>query len=315
MQPCISIIIPVYNVAHYVERCIESVNNQTFEGVYETILVDDCGSDNSISIVQGMLSKADNERKTIIHHEKNRGLSAARNTGLKEARGEYVYFLDSDDLITPDCFENLWLLAHQYPNAEMIVGQYDEFKEGESFYEARWKQVGGIYEGDVIGAYLDKRIPAIACNKLIKRDFLVKNNLFFEEGLIHEDYLWSFQCACLLKKVVVSDSVTYHYLQRSNSIMSGNDFVKHQVYYAKGNALQTKFVFEHGLQNDIRIFRYIDQYRRNILGDLKGRSATKETEKVLSILKQLPYWSIWDLFQIGATEKEILRRIVKPNWY
>ena len=111
----ISIIIPVYQVSDYVERCIRSVMSQTFTDI-ECIIVDDATVDDSMVKCQKLIDEYDGRIQfRLLHHEKNRGLSAARNTGTKAATGEYVFYLDSDDEITSDCIEKMMLLAEKHP--------------------------------------------------------------------------------------------------------------------------------------------------------------------------------------------------------
>lgn len=285
----VSIIIPVYNVEKYVGAALKSAVEQSYTDI-EVIVVDDCGTDGSMTVVEEIA--AQNPCVRILRHERNRGLSAGRNTGSEAARGEWLYFFDSDDIMDTGCIENLVSLAGAHPDADMIVGQYDEFKEGEPYHPARWKQQGGIYAGDVIGAYMEGKIPTTAWNKLVRKDFLTKNNLFFEEGLVHEDALWSFQTLCLAKKVVVSDAVTYHYLQRPGSLDKQKNARLHSAHYNKVYCLQAKFVFGHGLQNDGRLYRFIEKYRYQLLTNVClddprfARSLYHET-------RQYPYWNRW----------------------
>ena len=103
----ISVIIPVYNVEKYIIRCLESVKQQSYKD-YEVILVDDCGQDNSIGLAKDYLEKNFPANSHIITHDCNKGLSAARNTGILAATGEFIYFLDSDDAITNDCLSLLY---------------------------------------------------------------------------------------------------------------------------------------------------------------------------------------------------------------
>lgn len=293
----ISVIIPIYNVEAYIEDCIKSVVSQTClkQGVQvECILVDDCGTDNSISIAEAIIDRI-NENKDknltfrLLHHDYNRGLSAARNTGMEVAQGEWVYFFDSDDVLAPTCIENLVSLTKIHTDVEIIVGQYDEFFEGGEYQSARWKQNGGVYAGDVIGAYMEGKIPTTAWNKLVRKEFLIRNNLWFEEGLVHEDALWSFLTFCLAEKVVVSDEVTYHYLQRPGSLDKQRNAQLHATHYNRVHCLQAKFVFEHGLQNDTRLFRFIEKARYQLLTDASlndrdlGYDLYCETRKY-------PYW-------------------------
>ena len=103
----ISIIIPIYNVAPYVERCLYSALNQSYEDI-ELVLVDDCGTDNSMNIVSEVVEKyVGNKKISLFKHEHNLGLSAARNTGIKNATGDYLLFLDSDDEIPLNAVELL----------------------------------------------------------------------------------------------------------------------------------------------------------------------------------------------------------------
>lgn len=102
----VSIIIPIYNVASYIEECLRSVMLQTYQGKMERLMVDDCGTDDSIAIAEKMIANYSGPIKfQIMHHEYNRGLSAARNIGTLQATGGYLYYLDSDDEITIDCIK------------------------------------------------------------------------------------------------------------------------------------------------------------------------------------------------------------------
>ena len=119
----VSIIIPVYNVAPYIEACLKSVMRQTYSGSMECLVVDDCGTDESIAIAERMIAEYDGSILfQILHHEHNRGLSAARNTGTLQATGDYLYYLDSDDEITDECIELLMQKMLKNPDLEMVQG-------------------------------------------------------------------------------------------------------------------------------------------------------------------------------------------------
>ena len=106
-MPKVSLIIPVYNVSEYIERCMHSVMAQTYTDI-ECIIIDDCGTDDSMAKCEQMIREYEGPIKfLILHHEHNRGLSAARNTGIHQTIGKWFYFLDSDDEITPHCIEKL----------------------------------------------------------------------------------------------------------------------------------------------------------------------------------------------------------------
>ena len=222
----VSIIVPVYNVAEYITECFNSVASQTFTGGMECIFVDDCGTDDSVDIVRSLISLYHgNVRFRVVNHDHNKGLSAARNTGLREATGNYVYFLDSDDSITPECISLLAALAEKYPGVDMVQGnnktklQLLRLNEGnlpEYSDNKKW----------IKECCLTRRIPMTAWNRLVRRDFLLEKGLLFEEGMIHEDELWTFFLAKHLQKLAFCFEDTYVYRVNPNGIMSyaGKDY-------------------------------------------------------------------------------------------
>ena len=116
-----SIIIPVYQVEQYIQKCLLSVVSQSYTKGIECILVNDCTKDESINIAQKLIDEyRGNIKFRIINREENGGLSAARNTGILEAKGDYLYFLDSDDYITPDCIKVLAETAQKFPKAQIV---------------------------------------------------------------------------------------------------------------------------------------------------------------------------------------------------
>lgn len=207
----ISIIIPIYNVAAYITRCLTSITSQTYKNI-ECILIDDCGTDDSMQIAEEFI---ENYNGTILfssfHHEKNRGQSAARNTGIQKASGEYLYFIDSDDTITNDCIETLVGLAQKYPNADYIQGNtVTGFKE---LMPHHFRCTVPEYCDDkekLEELVLSSTITTI-WNKLIKLSFLKDNNLLFPEGIIMEDTYWSYFLAKKVKAVAFTNKGIYNY--------------------------------------------------------------------------------------------------------
>ena len=119
-NPEVSVIVPVYNVEIYIKQCVDSILNQSFQD-FEIILVDDASPDNSIALCQRLYGG--NDKIKIVRHEKNLGLGPARNTGIKYARGKYVYFVDSDDFILPDALEKFYVAAETF-NAQVVHAAY-----------------------------------------------------------------------------------------------------------------------------------------------------------------------------------------------
>lgn len=216
----ISIIIPVYNVEKYIIRCLESVKSQTFSD-FEVILVDDCGQDNSISLIKEYINKNNLINYTIVHHHKNRGLSAARNTGIKIAKGKYIYFLDSDDTISPNCIELLFQSING-TDADFVMGKIASVSPDN--IKVLCKKITYNYDqystDSLIKLYINDQIPWNAVNRLIKLDFITKNNLFFEDGITSEDLLWNFKILPFVSTAILINDVTYFYYVTPNSIMT-----------------------------------------------------------------------------------------------
>ena len=214
----VSVIIPVYNVAPYIERSLLSVLNQTWQDL-EVIVVNDCTPDNSMEIVRKVVSA--HPRGTMVRmleHEVNKGLSAARNTGIRTATGDYLYFLDSDDYLPLDSMENLAKPALQYC-ADFVIGNY-KVTGGDNWVPPLLLSTG-FYEANevILSAYLKDKWYVMAWNKLVRREWMNANLLFFKEGIVHEDDLWSFRLACCAKRMYVLNEVTYYYYMQLNSIM------------------------------------------------------------------------------------------------
>ena len=222
----VSVIIPVYQVSDYVERCIRSVIVQTFTDI-ECIIVDDATMDDSIEKCERIINDYDGAiRFRILHHEKNRGLSAARNTGIDAASGEYIYFLDGDDEITSDCIEKLVSKVMEDDSIEMVQGSHVRINNGkkELFVSENIRIVGN---DEVRNQFLNWRnINYCAWNKLLKRSFIVENSLYFREGVTHEELLWTFYLIKYLKSAWLCQDITYHYKLRSGSIVTGKSLAE-----------------------------------------------------------------------------------------
>lgn len=217
----ISIIIPVYNVSQYIERCICSVLGQTYDNI-EIIIVDDCSPDNSIQIARECVdSHPRKEAVVFASHEQNRGLSAARNTGIGLATGDYLYFLDSDDELPIDSIATLANVAIESIGANVIVGNFDVINDIQNKvlkYELSSSYIKD--NNEILKLYAEEKWPTIAWNKLIETKFLKEHKLYFKEGILHEDVLWSFLLANRATSMGIVDKNTYKYFIRESSITS-----------------------------------------------------------------------------------------------
>jgi glycosyltransferase involved in cell wall biosynthesis len=227
----ISIIVPVYNVEKYIIECLLSIENQDFDNSYEVLLIDDCSKDNSILLANHFIANSSKgELFKTIKHSNNKGLSASRNTGIKNARGRYLLFLDSDDTLNKGSLSTLY---KQIKSNQLVVGNYKTFgvKTNVSFPELFLNNSSVKPLKDF---FLYKYYP-MAWNKLISRKFILENNLFFKEGIYHEDILWSYEVATKAKSIGVANFITYNYRIRLNSIMSSKSLknVEDKLYVLK----------------------------------------------------------------------------------
>lgn len=220
ISPFFSIIIPVYKVEKYLHECVDSILNQDFTDL-EVILVDD-GSPDSCPLICDAYAQAD-PRVKVIHRE-NGGLSAARNSGLDQAKGEYVLFLDSDDYYLSDSFLSAAhsrvveteadILFHRRRRYEEATGRMEEAPVPYSAEITAEKDVGKLYK---LLAQQDQ-LDASAALKVIRRKFLTGNEHYFEEGLLSEDVEWFFRVSKYVKRAAVLNHAAYCYRLREGSI-------------------------------------------------------------------------------------------------
>lgn len=214
----LSIIIPIYNVELYIESCLLSVLNQSNLDDTEIILIDDCGTDNSMNIVEKIVKEnPDHTNISILRHTQNQGLSAARNTGIKYAKGEYVFFLDSDDELPENTINIFNRYLKQFGNADFYIGNY--IVDG-PFNASILNNSKIEYNNndDIFNAYINNEWYAMACGKFINRDYFISNNLWFPIKRLHEDEYFSFLLALKARKMVIIPDYVYIYKIRENSI-------------------------------------------------------------------------------------------------
>lgn len=214
-NPEISIIVPVYNVEKYLDRCIQSILNQTFKD-FELILVND-GSTDCSSMICDKYEKID--RRIVVIHKENGGLSSARNAGLDIAKAKYIGFVDSDDYINENMYEILYNEAIKN-KADIVISEFEKVCENKEYVNnklGKYKIVN--YENMEILNQLFKEknlIFVVAWNKLYKRGLF--DNLRYEEGKIYEDEFIIHKLLYKSKRVTLIDFKLYYYVERKNSI-------------------------------------------------------------------------------------------------
>ena len=203
-MPKVSVIVPVYNVEKYIEKCLNSLLNQTLEDI-EIIIVNDGSTDNSKKIIEKYLNN-----KNIVYIEKeNGGLSSARNYGIPYAKGEYIGFIDSDDYVENTMFEKMYSKAVQEKSDMVECDFLWEYPNKVRF------DTGKIYENQK-RAIVDGRV--VAWNKIIKREVLESTKIKFPEGLRYEDVEFFYKLIPYLNKISFVKEPLVHYVQRNDSI-------------------------------------------------------------------------------------------------
>lgn len=209
----LSIIIPVYNVASYIKRCLESVLSQDHVLLdIELIIVDDCGQDQSMDVVDQILAAYNGSILCkVLRHEKNLGLSAARNTGLKAANGDYVLFIDSDDYLLPNSISYFLEAGKQYPNVDVLMGNVVDPHSAEGWIPSIKQPLLLNDPVEIMRRLFNRQIYTCAWNKLIRREVLLEHHIEFFEGILFEDNLWSYQLLSCITTIVLLPRATYFY--------------------------------------------------------------------------------------------------------
>jgi glycosyltransferase involved in cell wall biosynthesis len=217
-SPLVSIIVPIFNVENYINSCLNSILNQDYTNL-EIVLINDKTEDRSMEVAKDTISKLKKRYQVIIiEHENNMGLSAARNSGIKNATGAYLYFLDSDDELYSYSISVLIENINKYGGLDIIIGNFIL-----SNSSAREYIDSDIYldnNHDIIRSFLKNKWPVMAWNKLINSNLIHLHSILFEERLLHEDMLFSFLLAVNAKKMVICNKITYKYRIHDNSIKS-----------------------------------------------------------------------------------------------
>lgn len=219
----VSVIIPVFNAEKFLGACLESLMNQTLKD-YEVLVVDDCSTDDSVAVAENFLERFGGRLK-ILHTEKNSGSgSVPRNVGLKFSRGEYIFFMDNDDLLTPVTLETLLNLAEKF-RAEVVYMDSGLVSDGKTAWVTAWSKTDSLdqptLEPEDISARVEKFLRTsygwAPWQKFLRRDFLLANEINFPRVKISEDVLWTFKVICLAKNFLRVPNQLYIWRSVKNS--------------------------------------------------------------------------------------------------
>jgi glycosyltransferase involved in cell wall biosynthesis len=231
--PIISIIIPVYNAEIYLDSCLNSATQQTLKKI-EIICVDDASTDTSRDILSRFAGN--DTRVKIIKHDKNKGEGASRNTGLDNARGEYVFHLDADDTIPLDALEKLYTEAYNH-GSDMVKGRFNIVHESGEIQYLNWSTPNEkVLNTNIQKSAFLQKIPTSHCTYIYKRQFLNQHNIRYRTDLIIGlDLVVLTTALCLASTVTLIPEIVYHYYQSKTSVIRG----KLSIEIAK-DAIRTK---------------------------------------------------------------------------
>lgn len=288
--PAVSVVIPVYNVANYIEKCAISLFEQTLEDI-EFIFVDDCSPDNSINILENILHKYPERihQTRIVRMETNSGSASVRKQGVLEAKGEYIIHCDSDDWVDLDLYEKLYLAACSN-NADIVVSDFVyEYSCSAKVVETPVIATNGKL---IIKNWYKNIFHLSCCNKLVKRSLYVDNTVYPWEGLnMWEDNGLLARLFYYAKNVCQIRGVYYHY-NRTNENALTQGYGEKQINQMIGTAEKiTEFFVSKPDAKDFEMTVYAFQFlaRVNLITDSfqnlkKFRTTFKGSEKVIPYL-------------------------------
>ena len=213
--------IPVYNVEHYIQKCLLSILNQTFDGNLEILVVNDCCTDKTMEIIRELQETHPKGQQIFCHTQsKNLGIGMSRNLIIKKAQGKYLLFVDSDDYITPDCIQKLYAEAEKN-QAEVVYGSVKTINTNvELSYLSQPYKV--FNKPDELASYafqnLHENLRNYIWNTLFLVSFLKEQQLEFPQSRFHEDVIFSTDMVPLVTKAILLPDVTYYYVIRDNSL-------------------------------------------------------------------------------------------------
>ena len=268
MQPLLSIIVPIYNVEQYLDRCIQSILNQTYQNL-EIILVDDGATDCSGAIADSYAAK---DKRIKVFHKENGGLSDARNYGLEHVTGDYILFIDSDDFIVNIMCERLITVASSN-NADIVSCNYYIYRGDDdiSIHTMSVQDDKRTFTGmDMLRYYLLKTEPFdlnVVWNKIFKLDlFNGVEPVRFPKGRVQEDNFTIFRLFLNANSIVTVNEPLYYYVQRAGSIMA-NFTRRFMIDTIESHMYMSDYLMNHcsSVKNELQLYllnSYVELSRR-----------------------------------------------------
>lgn len=318
----LSIIIPVYNVEQYLERCVESCEKQDVsKDDYEIIIVNDGSPDNSLLIAQELAEKYDNI--SVISQE-NRGLSGARNTGIVNAKGEYIWCIDSDDYIDSKLAELLFFLQTN-PSLDIIAVQLYKVRETGQKVGLECEQPTVKHNVVMKGrdAVISGYNPSSVCALIVRKALMEKYDLYFYEGITHQDVELSYRLMAHADDVIFTDYVPYIYVLHPNSISQSVNPQKKIKYLSDEIIIMQSFkkLAEEFKNLDIELYDVIMRRVKDIhfgmvlnLHNVKKEYAPLGINAaVLQNMKEAGLYPIRT--DLGSWKKNLLKVLLNQEWF
>ena len=261
MLPLVTISIPLFKCEEFLEKCLLSVVNQTYKNL-EVTLIDDKTPDNSVQTAEDFIQKHNLQNWKIYHLEENSGLSVVRNKGIDTAQGKYLFFLDSDDVITPDCIETLVEIAER-TQAEMTISQLEceKLETGEKSMPIKINSDKDVIEGNdnILREFSKGNLVTYAVNKLFIVDYLRQNKLYFVKGLFAQDELWTFHLVLKMNKIALHKGITYTYFLHAKSVIHNRTKRNFDNWFTIGQHIDQELKKQKGERRNL-ILKYLVDY-------------------------------------------------------
>lgn len=312
-SPAVSVIVPMYNVENYIGDTLDSVLAQNFSD-YELIVVNDCSTDNCRAVAETYLEKFGGRMK-IFDNEKNSGVSVARNNGLRNSSGEYVFFLDSDDLLAPVALGDMYALAKRF-NADIVhsTKRANMSEDGTELTPAEEKNP--LLPPDVvmieenlrwrISFFLKKRFSFGAWRKFSRRKFLLENNLLFPENVrFAEDQTWTYGVFFCAKRIVHVPRVFYYCRRSKDSLCrTKRTSVQNVILWLRPLVGGIKWIDD--AMSRVRFFQKNPRFRHAVLESFAGRYFKKIFKHSLKLKQREIYGAIKKTFGGGLGAADVL---------
>lgn len=293
INPKVTIVIPVYNAEKYIEKCINSILNQSLKEI-EIIVINDGSRDNSLCILQEIAKNNDNLR---VLTQENKGASAARNLGIKKANGEYIGFVDIDDYIENDMYFKMYNKAIE-KNYDIVSCSFMEETETTktNFTEALFGNKELIGE-EIKNLYLDKIIEdkflgyLPLWNKIFKRKFISKYNIWINENMIlGEDRVFCSEAIFKADKIANVNDILYHYMKINSDSLTNRYDIKKVGYYLEDRRSMLKFVKDNVIDKE-KLYEYKKIYNKRVFYKLLDYmlNQIKTNDKLLVKYRNIKY--------------------------